>query len=116
MHTDVGDTCVGCKIDGRIMPLVTELANGDEVEIIRSKAATPPQAWESIAVTGKARAAIRRATRLAIRKQYSGLGQQILERSFQRAGKSFSRDGLKPYLGKLGHKDCLLYTSDAADE
>lgn len=105
VHTDVGDTCVGCKIDGRIMPLVTELANGDEVEIIRSKAATPPQAWESIAVTGKARAAIRRATRLAIRKQYSGLGQQILERSFQRAGKSFSRDGLKPYLGKLGHKD-----------
>ena len=105
VHTDVGDTCVGCTIDGRIMPLVTELANGDEVEIIRSKAATPPQAWESIAVTGKARAAIRRATRLAIRKQYSGLGQQILERSFQRAGKSFSRDGLKPYLGKLGHKD-----------
>ncbi|KAA0971034.1 bifunctional (p)ppGpp synthetase/guanosine-3',5'-bis(diphosphate) 3'-pyrophosphohydrolase [Aureimonas fodinaquatilis] len=105
VHTDVGDTCVGCKIDGRIMPLVTELANGDEVEIIRSKAATPPQAWETIAITGKARAAIRRATRMAIRKQYSGLGQQILERSFQRAGKTFSKDGLRPYLNKLGHKE-----------
>ncbi|WP_062234461.1 RelA/SpoT family protein [Aureimonas sp. N4] len=105
VHTDVGDTCVGCKIDGRIMPVVTELTNGDEVEIIRSKAATPPPAWESVAVTGKAKAAIRRATRLAIRKQYCGLGQQILERTFQRAGKTFTRDGLKPYLSKVGHRD-----------
>ncbi len=45
VHTDVGNTCVGCKINGRIMPLVTALANGDEVEIIRSKAQTPPAAW-----------------------------------------------------------------------
>ena len=74
VHTDVGDTCVGAKINGRIMPLVTELNNGDEVEIIRSKAQVPPAAWEEIVVTGKARAAIRRATKNAIRKQYSGLG------------------------------------------
>ena len=105
VHTDVGDTCVGCKIDGRIMPVVTELTNGDEVEIIRSKAAVPPPAWESVAVTGKARSAIRRAARLAIRKQYCGLGQQILERAFARAGKTFTREGLKPYLGKVGHRD-----------
>ncbi len=105
VHTDVGDTCVGCKIDGRIMPVVTELTNGDEVEIIRSKAATPPPAWESVAVTGKARSAIRRAARNAIRKQYCGLGQQILERTFHRAGKTFTRDGLKPYLGKIGHRE-----------
>ncbi len=105
VHTDVGDTCVGAKVNGRIMPVVTELANGDEVEIIRSKAATPPPAWENVAITGKARAAIRRATRLAIRRQYSGLGQQILERTFQRSGKTFSRDGLKPYLAKLGHRE-----------
>ena len=62
VHTDVGDTCVGAKINGRIMPLMTELKNGDEVEIIRSEAQVPPAAWESIVVTGKARAAIRRAT------------------------------------------------------
>ena len=72
VHTDVGDTCVGAKINGRIMPLMTELKNGDEVEIIRSKAQVPPAAWEAIVVTGKARAAIRRATKNAIRKQYSG--------------------------------------------
>ena len=91
VHTDVGDTCVGAKVNGRIMPLMTELKNGDEVEIIRSKAQVPPAAWESIVVTGKARAAIRRATKNAIRKQYSGLGARILERAFERAGKTFSQ-------------------------
>ncbi|MFP1631515.1 RelA/SpoT family protein [Zhengella sp. ZM62] len=105
VHTDVGDTCVGAKINGRIMPLITELKNGDEVEIVRSKAQVPPAAWESVVVTGKARAAIRRATRAAIRKQYSGLGVRILERAFERAGKTFSRESLKPVLHRLGHKE-----------
>ncbi|WP_102957815.1 RelA/SpoT family protein [Mangrovicella endophytica] len=105
VHTDIGDTCVGCKVNGRTMPLVTELRNGDEVEIIRAKGATPPQAWESVAITGKARSAIRRAARISIRRQYSGLGQQILERTFARSGKSFSRDALKPLIGKVGHRD-----------
>ncbi len=63
VHTNIGDTCVGAKINGRIMPLVTRLNNGDEVEIIRSGIQVPPPAWEEIVVTGKARAAIRRATR-----------------------------------------------------
>jgi len=105
VHTNVGDTCVGAKINGRIMPLVTRLNTGDEVEIIRSGIQVPPPAWEEIVVTGKARAAIRRATRAAVRKQYAGLGYRILERTFDRAGKSFSRDGLKPVLHRLGQKD-----------
>ncbi|TIU61554.1 MAG: bifunctional (p)ppGpp synthetase/guanosine-3',5'-bis(diphosphate) 3'-pyrophosphohydrolase, partial [Mesorhizobium sp.] len=92
VHTDVGDTCVGAKVNGRIMPLMTELKNGDEVEIIRSKAQVPPAAWESVVVTGKARAAIRRATKNAIRKQYSGLGARILERAFERSGKTFTKE------------------------
>ena len=97
VHTEVGDTCVGAKVNGRIMPLMTELKNGDEVEIIRSKAQVPPAAWESMVVTGKARAAIRRATKNAIRKQYSGLGVRILERVFARAGKEFAKE--KPEAG-----------------
>lgn len=105
VHTNIGDTTVGAKINGRIMPLVTRLANGDEVEIVRSGVQVPPAAWEEIVVTGKARAAIRRATRMAIRKQYSGLGYRILERTFERAGKVFSREILKPVLHRLGHKD-----------
>ncbi|MEK1892307.1 MAG: bifunctional (p)ppGpp synthetase/guanosine-3',5'-bis(diphosphate) 3'-pyrophosphohydrolase [Rhizobium sp.] len=105
VHTNIGDTTVGAKINGRIMPLVTRLANGDEVEIIRSGVQVPPAAWEEIVVTGKARAAIRRATRLAIRKQYAGLGHRILERTFERAGKIFSREAMKPALHRLGQKD-----------
>jgi guanosine-3',5'-bis(diphosphate) 3'-pyrophosphohydrolase len=105
VHTDVGDTCVGAKVNGRIMPLMTELKNGDEVEIIRSKAQVPPAAWESVVVTGKARAAIRRATKNAIRKQYSGLGARILERAFERAGKPFAKEKLKPVLHRLARKD-----------
>ncbi|HVW54035.1 MAG TPA: bifunctional (p)ppGpp synthetase/guanosine-3',5'-bis(diphosphate) 3'-pyrophosphohydrolase [Rhizobiaceae bacterium] len=105
VHTDVGDTCVGAKVNGRIMPLMTELKNGDEVEIIRSKAQVPPAAWESMVVTGKARSAIRRATKAAIRKQYSGLGLRILERTFERAGKKFTKEGLKPVLHRLARKD-----------
>ncbi|WP_315919532.1 bifunctional (p)ppGpp synthetase/guanosine-3',5'-bis(diphosphate) 3'-pyrophosphohydrolase [Mesorhizobium sp. SP-1A] len=105
VHTDVGDSCVGAKVNGRIMPLMTELKNGDEVEIIRSKAQVPPAAWESVVVTGKARAAIRRATKNAIRKQYSGLGARILERAFERNGKTFSKEKLKPVLHRLARKD-----------
>lgn len=105
VHTDVGNSCVGAKINGRIMPLVTQLQNGDEVEVIRSAAAAPPAAWETIVVTGKARSAIRRATRLAVRKQYAGLGNRILERAFSRAGKPFSKEILRDGLEVLAFKD-----------
>src|SRR5215218_7880170 len=101
VHTDVGNTAVGCKINGRMAPLLTELQNGDEVEIVRAEGQTPPAAWESLVVTGKARAAIRRATRTAVRRQYAGLGRQILERAFERAGKKISDDKLKAALGRL---------------
>ena len=102
MHTDVGNTAVGCKINGKIAPLVSELANGDEVEIITSKAQTaPPAAWESIVVTGKARAAIRRATRAAVRTQYAGLGRRIVERLFQRAKNEYSDEKLQGALPRL---------------
>ncbi len=101
VHTDVGNSCVGCKINGTMMPVITELQNGDEVEIIRSKAQQPPAAWENVVKTGKARSAIRRATREAMRKQYTGLGTRILERSFSSAGKSFDRESLKLALPRL---------------
>ncbi|WP_019219702.1 RelA/SpoT family protein [Bartonella florencae] len=105
VHTDIGDSCVGVKINGRIMPLITKLKNGDEVDIIRSQAQIPPAAWEFLVVTGKARSAIRRATRAAVRKQYSGLGYRILERSFEYVGKQFSKDALKQVLPRLARKD-----------
>jgi RelA/SpoT family (p)ppGpp synthetase len=102
VHTDVGNTAVGCKINGQIAPLVSELSNGDEVEILTSKAQTaPPAAWESIVVTGKARAAIRRATRAAVRQQYAGLGRRIVERLFARAKKEYADERLQGALSRL---------------
>ncbi|MET0156469.1 MAG: bifunctional (p)ppGpp synthetase/guanosine-3',5'-bis(diphosphate) 3'-pyrophosphohydrolase [Methyloceanibacter sp.] len=104
VHTDVGNTCVGAKINGRPMPLGTELRNGDEVEIVCSKAQLPPSAWQSIAVTGKARSAIRRATRDAVRAQYGKLGREILVRAFQRRNKTFTEGGLASALPRLSQK------------
>ncbi|OXS99364.1 bifunctional (p)ppGpp synthetase/guanosine-3',5'-bis(diphosphate) 3'-pyrophosphohydrolase [Notoacmeibacter marinus] len=107
VHTQIGDTTVSCKINGAISPLMTELVNGDEVEIITSETQTPPAAWENMVVTGKARAAIRRATRMAIRKQYSGLGRRIIERAFGYAGKEFSIELLTPHVHRFGQRDPL---------
>ena len=104
VHTDIGNTCVGAKINGRPMPLVTELRNGDEVEIVCSDAQLPPSAWQSLAVTGKARSAIRRATRDAVRAQYGKLGREILKRAFARRGKAFSEEGIVQSLGRLSQK------------
>ena len=102
VHTDVGNMAIGAKINGKIGPLISPLQNGDEVQILTSKAQTaPPAAWESIVVTGKARAAIRRATRAAIRDQYSGLGRRILERLCQRAKIAYSDEQLEGSLPRL---------------
>src|SRR5437763_9890892 len=102
VHTGVGNMAVGCKINGKIAPLGSELMNGDEVEIITSRAQTaPPAAWESLVITGKARAAIRRATRVAVRHQYAGLGRRIVERLCQRAQIAYSDEKLAGALSRL---------------
>jgi guanosine-3',5'-bis(diphosphate) 3'-pyrophosphohydrolase len=102
VHTDVGNHAVGCKINGKIAPLVSELNNGDEVDILTSKAqSAPPAAWESIVVTGKARLAIRRATRNAARVQYAELGRRIVERLCQRAKREYSDEKLTGALPRL---------------
>src|SRR5689334_2987805 len=102
VHTDVGNSAVGCKINGKFAPLSSELQNGDEVEVLTSEAqSAPPSAWESLAVTGKARAAIRRATRTAVRDQYAGLGRRIVERLFERAKMEYADDKLKGALPRL---------------
>jgi GTP pyrophosphokinase len=101
VHTDVGNSAVGCKINGRLAPLISVLRNGDEVLIARSASRTPPAAWDSIVVTGRARAAIKRATREAAKAQFGGLGRQIVERAFDRAGRKFSDAKLKSALPRL---------------
>jgi GTP pyrophosphokinase len=86
VHSEIGDKCVGAKINGRLMPLRTVLQNGDQVEIITSKAQTPSPTWERFVVTGKARARIRRFIRSKEREQYLELGRSILDRAFAAEG------------------------------
>jgi GTP pyrophosphokinase len=104
VHTDVGNSCVGAVINGRQLPLTTQLKNGDQVEILMAKGQTPPAAWERIAVTGKARSSIRRAARDALRKQYSELGRRLLVSAFRRIGQDYSDEKLKKGLSRLTQK------------
>lgn len=101
LHSAIGNEAIGCRINGRSSPLLSELSNGDEVEIIRAPGQTPPAVWETAVVTGKARADIRRATRAAIKAQYSGLGRKIVERAFSRAEKGWDEERLKTALPRL---------------
>ncbi|MEG9884587.1 MAG: bifunctional (p)ppGpp synthetase/guanosine-3',5'-bis(diphosphate) 3'-pyrophosphohydrolase [Hyphomicrobiales bacterium] len=114
VHTDVGNSCVGCQIDGRPAPLMTRLNNGEEVTIMRSGAKTPPAAWESSVVTGKARAAIRRATRLSLRRQYTRLGSEILKRALLRAGYDYDEQKILAALPRLGLRSQKLADTLAA--
>ena len=101
VHTKLGNSAVGAKVNGRVAPVLSQLQNGDEVEIVRAVDHIPPAAWEAAVATGKARAAIRRATREAVRRQYAGLGRQIVERAFARANRAFADDKLKGVLPRL---------------
>ncbi len=92
VHTEVGDTCVGARVNGRQVPLHTTLANGDSVEIIRSKAQQPSPTWENIAVTGRAKTAIRRFVRQRARGEYIRLGREVVEREFARARRPVLRE------------------------
>lgn len=94
VHSSVGDTCVGAKINGEIRPLRTVLQNGDQVEILTSKAQHPSTEWERFVVTGKAKAAIRRYVRANKRDQFIVLGQEILEKLFKSENLDFSEKSL----------------------
>jgi len=86
VHTDVGNHCVGTKINGEFMPLSTPLRNGDRVEILTSESARPNPAWAHFALTGKARAHIRSALKNTHRHESVLLGEQLLEQAARAIG------------------------------
>ncbi|MFD1625060.1 RelA/SpoT family protein [Azospirillum griseum] len=94
VHSQVGDHCVGAKINGRMLPLRTVLQNGDQVDIVTSKAQTPVPGWERFVVTGKARARIRKFLRTQQRSQFIELGRGMLMRQFKAEGYEFSEKAL----------------------
>lgn len=84
VHTDLGDQAVGAKINGRVVPLSTVIENGDQVQVLRSKAQTPQPAWLKVAITAKALAAIRRHLRNTEREQTIALGRKLFDDIVQR--------------------------------
>ncbi len=105
VHSGVGDTCVGARINGRMSPLRTELQNGDQVDILRSKVPSPSPTWENFVVTGKARAAIRRFVRKQERSQYADLGRAILQKAFRDQGHEFTEKAIEGILKTLRHRN-----------
>lgn len=101
VHTEIGNRCVGAKINRRIVPLRTELQNGDQVEVITSKVPQPSPTWERFVVTGKARACIRRYIRLQQRDEYLALGKIMLQRAFRQEDYEFSEKALHGVLKKF---------------
>lgn len=79
VHTTLGNQTVGAKVNGRVVPLRTSLENGDQVEILKSEGQEPQPGWLTFAITGKARAAIRRYIRQKQRGEEIKLGEKLYE-------------------------------------
>ncbi|MGB8362963.1 MAG: RelA/SpoT family protein [Rhizomicrobium sp.] len=101
VHTDLGNTTVGVKVNGVHVPLHTPLKNGDQVEIIRTKDQTPSPLWEQFVVTGRARAEIRRYLRQARRDEHANLGRKVLEKVFADEGVALTAKAIGEVAKKL---------------
>ena len=102
VHSDLGNFAVGAKINGRHMPLRTVLANGDVVELIKSRNASPQLAWLGFVVTGKARAAIRRAVRAKERAEVAAIGRKLFEQIAERLPSKIGKKAVKDAVKRLG--------------
>ncbi len=91
IHTDVGNRCVAAKVDRRLVPLRTTLRNGQTVEIITAKGATPNPAWSSFLVTAKARAAIRQYLKNMKRGEAVELGRRLLNVALEEFSSSLKK-------------------------
>ena len=87
IHTRIGHACVGAKVDHQRVPLWTRIKNGQSVEIITAEGQTPQATWLDIAITGKARTAIRRALREMDRERFVRLGAELARSAFDHVGK-----------------------------
>ena len=101
VHTDLGDQTVGAKVNGRVVPLRTVLENGDQVQILRSKAQAPQANWLGFAITGKALAAIRRYLRAEERELQVKLGRTLSDDIVARLPATLGQDALGHALARL---------------
>lgn len=103
VHSDIGNKCVGGKVNDRIRPLSHLLENGDRVEIMTSKTGEPRPDWESFCATGKAKAQVRRFSRIKAREQYGSLGQQMVHKAFRSEDLDYTEAALAAAAKKLGN-------------
>jgi len=111
VHSQVGDSCVGAKVNGKIVPLRTQLENGDQVEIITARGGTPNPNWERFVVTGKARARIRRFVHARQREEQQQQGRSAIAKAFRQEGLDFSEkllDGAVKALKQPGLDELYL--------
>ncbi len=78
LHSEIGNMCIGCKVNGKSQPLFAKLQNGDEVEILTSKGQEPSEVWENIATTAKAQTSIKRYFKKQENSDFVDLGKRIL--------------------------------------
>jgi len=101
VHTDLGNTAVGAKVNGNHVALHTPLRNGDQVEIITTKDSAPSPMWEQFVVTGRARAEIRRYLRHAQRGEHVKFGRKILEKAFADESRELTDKAIEGVVKKL---------------
>ena len=102
IHTRIGHSCAGAKVDGIRVPLWTRLKNGQSVDIITAEGQTPQASWIDIVVTGRAKSAIRRSLREENRERYVKLGQELARLAFERIGKKATDKALSTAARQLG--------------
>jgi RelA/SpoT family (p)ppGpp synthetase len=83
VHTDIGNRCVAAKVNGELVPLRTELRNGDRVEIITASHAKPSAGWLQYVRTGKARSNIRHFLKTMQYEESAGLGERLLDQALR---------------------------------
>jgi GTP diphosphokinase / guanosine-3',5'-bis(diphosphate) 3'-diphosphatase len=101
VHTKLGNEAVGAKVNGRVVPLRTQIENGDQVQILKSKAQEPQPAWLNFVATGKARAAIRRFVRNKERGENIALGRKIYDEIVARLPAQLASDAMTGALKRL---------------
>jgi GTP pyrophosphokinase/guanosine-3',5'-bis(diphosphate) 3'-pyrophosphohydrolase len=116
IHTRIGDSCVGAKVDAIRVPLWTRLKNGQSVEIMTAEGQRPQATWIDIVSTGRAKAAIRRSLREEDRERFIKLGRELARVAFEHVGKSISAKALTTaakHMGLADADDLLAHVGSA---
>ena len=105
IHTRIGSACVGAKVDGLRVPLWTRLKNGQSVEVVTAEGQKPQATWIDIAVTGRAKTAIRRFLREQDRGRFVRLGRELARVAFEQIGKKATDKALATAAKEMALED-----------